>query len=233
MCARVLVALCVTVAFAAGERLHPTAYAGPNGSLGPDGLQFRDNLYAGTGDRNQDGAALAGGLGQLTDGMTGCGDDPTADCGSGRGYDWVGWRENPTLVFTFGTRCHFDSVQVFVASHAPLGARLWESVTVSFSEDGHRFEDFAVQPMTVEERADGTARYVRIPVRGKGRFVRIRFMREKGEGWLLVSEVGFDGSVAPHQVSGSPAAAPQRGVRTSRKHVAIEQVDLSLHLSGF
>jgi hypothetical protein len=193
--------LLVTVASTFGERLNPTAYAAPNGALGPGGLQYRDNLHAGAGDRNRDGSPLSDGLGQLADGMTGCGDDPRADCGSGRGHEWVGWSDNPTIVFTFGTRCHFDSVQIFTANHSGAGVKMWDSVTISFSEDGLRFQDFTVHTTTPEDRANQTARYIRVPVRGQGRFVRIRFVRPDEKAWLLISEIQFDGSIAPHQVN--------------------------------
>ena len=89
--------------------------------------------------------------------MTGCGDDPAADCGSGRGYEWVGWRGDPTITFEFGTRCDFTAVRIYSANRPDRGAPLWGSVTVSLSDDGLRFRKVAVRsPLPMTGRSTGS-----------------------------------------------------------------------------
>ncbi len=73
---------CVAVLVAA-QSIAPSAYTMPNGELGPGGLLYRDDLYKGSGDNHQDLSPLSAGLGQLTDGTTGCSSDPSNDCVSG------------------------------------------------------------------------------------------------------------------------------------------------------
>ncbi len=171
-----------------------------NGELGPDGLLYRDDLYKGMGDVTRDRAPLTAGLGQLSDEMTGCDDDPAADCGSGRGYEWVGWRGDSTITFEFGTRCDFTAIRIYSANRPDRGAPLWGSVTVSFSEDGLRFSKLVVQEPTPEDRKDHRARYIDIPVRATANIVRIRLTGASPGAWVLISDVVFAGKISVQQV---------------------------------
>ncbi len=64
------VLLLIPVVLAAADRVLPVSYSGTNGELGPDGLQYRDDLYSGTG-ADVDASYLSNGLGQLADGDDG------------------------------------------------------------------------------------------------------------------------------------------------------------------
>ena len=145
----------------AAQTVNPSAYAMPNGELGPGGLLYRDDLYkGGDGDAKQDRSALSGGLGQLVDGTIGCSEDPAQDCGSGAGYDWVGWHhEDPTITFTFGERCDFKTVRIYAANRPDRGAPLWTAVSVSISDDGFDFRGEAIRTTSSEDRQDRKARY--------------------------------------------------------------------------
>jgi hypothetical protein len=201
MLSRLLVSLLAPAALLGAGLLYPVSYSAPNGTLGPAGLLYRDDLYSGAGDRYADGATLSGGLGQLTDGMTGCGNDPRQDCGKGPGRDWVGWREDPTLVFDFGRRCNFTMIRIFTANFPPAGAALWTTATVSFSDDGLEWHGGVLDTATAAGQANHTARFIDIPVNGSGRLVRIHLVRAPSSMWLLVSEFHFEGETAEHQVS--------------------------------
>ena len=170
-----------------------------NGELGPGGLFYRDDLYKGTGDATRDRAPLTAGLGQLSDGMTGCGDDPAEDCGSGRGFEWVGWRGDSTITFEFGTRCDFTAIRIHSANRPDRGAPLWGSVTVSFSDDGLRFSELVIQEPTPEDRKDRHARYIEIPVNATANIVRIHLTRANPGAWVLISDVVFAGKISVHQ----------------------------------
>jgi discoidin domain receptor family protein 2 len=198
---RLIASLLAPAALFGAGLLYPVSYSAPNGTLGPSGLLYRDDLYAGTGDRHADGATLSGGLGQLTDGMTGCGNDPRKDCGKGPGRDWVGWREDPTLVFDFGRRCDFSMIRIFTANFPQADAALWDTATVSFSDDGLEWHGGVLATTTAAEKTDHTARFIDIPVNGSGRLVRIHLVRARPSTWLLVSEFQFEGRTAEHQAS--------------------------------
>lgn len=191
---------------AGAQTLSPSSYSMVNGQLGPAGLLYRDDIYRGTGDSKQDLSPLSGGLGQLSDGSTGCGDDPTSDCGSGAGYEWVGWRDDPTITITFGQRCDFTSMRIYTANWPDAAVRLWKAATVSVSDDGFSFRDFMVRTTTPEEQQDRRARYVSVPLRGSGQFVRIHLIRADPKAWVLISEMRFEGRVSRDQ---APPSKPR------------------------
>ncbi len=201
-------ALFLGLAFAmagSAQTVNPSSYSMNNGELGPGGLLFRDDIYHGTGDPKQDRTALSGGLGQLSDGSTGCGDDLTVNCGSGPGYEWVGWHSAPTITFQFGQRCDFKVVRIFTAN--PAGpARLWKTATVSVSDDGLNFRQFMVRTTTPEEQRDGKARYIDIPFRASGHAVRIHLVPASAEAWTAISEVQFEGRTSRDQ---APPSKPR------------------------
>lgn len=185
----------------AAETVDPSAYSMPNGEQGPGGLLYRDDLYkGGNGDPKQDGAPLSGGLGQLADGAIGCSGDPASDCGSGAGYDWIGWhRRDPIVVFTFGERCEFRTVRIYAANRPDEGAPLWKTVAVSISDDGLNFRDEEIRTTTAQDRADHRARFIDVPVRGSGKFVRVHVIRDRPNDWTLIAEVRFEGRISRDQ----------------------------------
>ncbi len=205
-CRRWFAVFWLSAVLAGAQTLSPTSYSITNGQLGPSGLLYRDDVYHGNGDKNLDGSPLSGGLGQLSDGSTGCADDPTKDCGSGAGYEWVGWRDDPTLTITFGQRCDFTFARVFTANWPEAAVRLWKTATVSVSDDGFSFRDFVIRTATPEDLQDTKARYIGIPMRGSGQFVRIHLIRSDPKAWLLISELRFEGRVSRDQ---APPSKPR------------------------
>jgi hypothetical protein len=205
-CMRWLALFSLPAMIAGAQTLNPASYSMSNGKLGAAGLLYRDDLYRGSGDSKQDGAPLSGGLGQLSDGATGCADDPATDRGSGAGFEWVGWREDPTITITFGQRCDFKSARIYTANWPDASVRLWKTATVSVSDDGFSFRDFVIRTATPEEEQDRKARYVSVPLRGSGQFVRIHLIRGDPNAWLLISEIRFEGQVSRDQ---APPSKPR------------------------
>lgn len=188
------------LAVTAQNNVNPSTYNMENGELGPRGQLWRDDLYKGNGDRQKDNAQLTEGLGQLADSITACSDDPSADCGNGPGYDWVGWHHiDPAITFVFAERCVFNTVRIFAANKPEEGVRLFKTAVVSLSDDGFTFRDYAVWTATPADNRDETARYIDIPVHGSATSVRIRMLRANDAAWVLISEVKFQGRISPDQ----------------------------------
>ena len=189
------------------QALNPSSYSMPNGELGPAGLLYRDDVYNGNGDRKLNLSPLSAGLGQLSDGMTGCSSDPSTDCGRGAGYDWVGWHQaDPTITFAFGQRCDFKIVRIYTANQPGQDAPLWKSATVSLSDDGLTFRDIVIRTTTPEEKQDRNARYFDVPLNGSGKFVQVHLIRADANSWTLISEVLFEGRISRDQ---APPAKPR------------------------
>jgi hypothetical protein len=87
----------------------PTAYDMPNGERGS--FEYFDSSYSGRGNRSEAGAALSGGLGELTDGVipTGFWNNPPGP--------WVGWDLiTPTITFHFSYLIRLETVRLHFAS---------------------------------------------------------------------------------------------------------------------
>jgi hypothetical protein len=202
-----LLSASVLLVAAAQDRVNPSSYSMENGELSSRGLLYRDDLYKGNGDRYQDDAQLSEGLGQLRDGVTSCSDDPVIDCGSGAGYEWVGWRHiDPTITFWFAEHCVFKTVRIFAANRPEAGVRLFKTAIVSLSDDGLTFRNYAMWHATDAQLHNESARYIDIPLNASANFVRIHLIRANDNAWVLISEVRFEGYISPDQ---SPAVKPK------------------------
>ncbi len=196
---RTLALLLLTAALAAADVLSPVSYATTNGKLGPGGLLYRDDAYSGNGDPKQDNSRLSGGLGQLSDGVQSCSDDPGKDCGGGPGWPWVGWQSDPTITFTFGNRNDFKTVRIYTANRPNAGAHMWKTATVSFSDDGVTFRDYFIHTTTKVDVANHKARYIDIPVNASARVVRVHLVRDAPDSWVVIDNVTFEGQISEHQ----------------------------------
>lgn len=85
----------------------PQSYSLPNGNVGS--FVYFDGSYTGSGDVNSAGAALTGGLGDLTDGIIPTENWNVVEAPEGNG-PYVGWlNTNPVIEF------FFDAVQSFTS----------------------------------------------------------------------------------------------------------------------
>lgn len=86
----------------------PIAYSMPNGSTG--NYQYWDDSYTGSGCLTCNGAALSGGVGDLTNGVVATGSWDVVEAPAGPG-PYVGWNlTNPTINFDFGAAVIINSV---------------------------------------------------------------------------------------------------------------------------
>ena len=116
-------------------QLSPASYDMRNGETGSN--SYFDSLYSGAGNRNQSGASLAGGLGELTDGFIPATNwflapDP-----------WVGWDNiRPTILFRFPLPVRLDTVALYlddsggsggVGPPSAVSIQLDEGTTIDYS----------------------------------------------------------------------------------------------------
>jgi len=154
-------------------------------------LSFHDELYDGTGGPLVDSDSLTGGLGQLTDGVTGV-SAIDEDLGDGAGYEWVGWDAiQPEITFDLGEITRVATISIHVNNARTDGVGLFGSVDLTFSDDGVNFGDLITYTTTAAERADTSARFMSIDIPRYSRFVRATFSDQVGYPWILISEVRF------------------------------------------
>jgi hypothetical protein len=88
--------------------VNPTSYNMPNGFSGS--FNYWDESYNGSGNTSVDGAALSGGLGDLTNGVLASDNWGVVEAPAGPG-PYVGWSIDPVIVFNFGSTISFSTVQ--------------------------------------------------------------------------------------------------------------------------
>jgi PEP-CTERM motif len=104
---------------AQAAQVFATSYSMPNGDGQANGGNFNywDLSYSGAGSTITDGAALSGGLGDLTDGVIAPDFWFNVENAAGTG-PWVGWRKtntsNPLLTFNFAGSPIIDQVKFYI-----------------------------------------------------------------------------------------------------------------------
>nr|WP_321467408.1 PEP-CTERM sorting domain-containing protein [uncultured Desulfobulbus sp.] len=111
---KIVLAICTvlmasTISMAAP--VSPTSYDMPNGYTGS--YEYWDESYNGAGNTTVSGAALSGGLGDLTDGVIATGNWYVVEQPQGPG-PYVGWSNiDPEIIFHFAGNTVFDSVTIY------------------------------------------------------------------------------------------------------------------------
>lgn len=168
--------------------VEPVSYDMLNGQSGS--FLYHDEIYDGTGDNTVNGAALSGGLGQLTDGEVGA-DEYATNLGNGAAYEWVGWSSiQPEITFDFGEVVELSGTSIHANNSLDVG--LWGNVDISFSDDGVSFSDAVSYTTSVDQRADATARFIDVPFNRSAQYVRMNFA-DGNQQWIFLSEIDFYG----------------------------------------
>lgn len=186
-------ALCMTAGMATASTVSPVSYDMPNGSTGS--FTYFDDSYSGSGNKAVPGAALSGGLGDLTDGVI-----ATQNWNATPG-PYVGWQSDPIITF------HFDQVYAFTA------------ITLHFDDSNGLGGVF--QPASVSVNGVGYA----VPYNpGTAPFaftadlaglqadsLSVQIFRTQGSSWVFLSQVSFDGAV-PTSAPVAPVPLPAGGL---------------------
>ncbi len=137
------VALAAMAGPASAAQIAVTSYSMPNGDGQASGGEFNywDKFYTGAGATSTDGAALSGGLGDLTDGVAASDFWYNTENAGGTG-PYVGWYAphslNPTITFNFAGAPTITSIQMQIDNSGIGGvfspAAIWvDGVNVAFS----------------------------------------------------------------------------------------------------
>jgi hypothetical protein len=171
---------------AAATAVHALSYNMPNGDGTASGGAFNywDRNYTGTGSTTTDGAALAGGLGKLTDGIISTQIWNTVSNSSGTGQ-YVGWLHsatpNPTITFAFAPTTFIDEVDIYLDNSGVGGVFAPSTILI----DGVS-EAFIPPPL-------GTVGKVAITgLDLTGASHTVQFDQSAGNTWTFVSEITFN-----------------------------------------
>ncbi|XP_037834928.1 discoidin domain-containing receptor 2 isoform X2 [Kryptolebias marmoratus] len=192
---------------------------------------FNDSTYDGVLDRRK----LIGGLGQLTDGITGKDDFLLSrQTNMWPGYDYLGWRndtpgtlEYVEMEFVFDKPRNFTSMKVHSNNMFSRGVKIFSSVSCSFKP--HPRLSWEAEPVvfnTVLDDRNPSARYVTVPLnRRAATHIRCRFYF--ADVWMMFSEISFQSEDAvlpalPTQMSmmGTSAASDVHATTTSAPKTA-------------
>ena len=192
-------------ALAQAATVIPTSYDMPNGQTSGT-FDFFDDSYSGSGDTTVAGAALSGGLGQLTDGVFAPSSwyDPYDGTGA-----WVGWHTiNPIITFNFEDVFDFTSIS-FQFDHAGGPVRAPVAVSVNGQEVAvDKPADFGPFTFVYDMAGISPTDTLSVELTSWSR-------PGKPDKWLMVGEVTFDGTLfnpvavrsATQQVSAVPVPA--------------------------
>jgi len=172
--------------------LSPTSYdmLNGNGQASGGSYNYWDLNYTGSGSTTTDNAALSGGLGDLTDGITTSSNWFSVENGAGTG-PYVGWyNQNPTITFNFGTTVNLDAIAIHVDdSDGAGGVDLPDAVLIN-----NAFYE-------VDQLAAGSEpKWLTFSGLGiTGSSVDVQFIRYNA--WVFADEFEFRGEAVPEPAS--------------------------------
>ncbi|XP_061748424.1 discoidin domain-containing receptor 2 isoform X3 [Nerophis ophidion] len=202
------------------------SYSAPEGQLmAPPGspvASLNDSTYDGVHEKRK----LYGGLGQLTDGVTGLDDFlMTRQYHVWPGYDYLGWKNQSLgggghveMEFVFDRQRNFTSMKVHSNNMFARGVKIFSSVSCWFKP--RLLANWEAEPVvfnTVLDDRNPSARYVTVPLeRRTAVSLRCRFYF--ADLWMMFSEISFQSdfilaatppSASDHStVTATPAANP-------------------------
>jgi hypothetical protein len=173
---------------ASAVQIFSTSYAMPNGNGQAVGGSYNywDVAYSGSGSTTTDGAALSGGSGDLTDGVTTTATWNTVENGAGTG-PYVGWYKpsiaDPTINFAFGAGNTIDTVRIW-ADNSGIGGVFGPADILI---------DGVSQTYTLPTAGTaGSFDITGLSLTGTGHSIQFK---QAGGAWVFVNEVEFFGSV--------------------------------------
>ncbi|XP_022905687.1 discoidin domain-containing receptor 2 [Onthophagus taurus] len=171
------------------------SYSGPQGSKRGPEMDLSDQTY----DGREEGGYLSHGIGQLVDGQKGQDNFRLDISGHGKGYEWVGWRNDTPgwvghpleLIFEFDKVRNFSAAHLHTNNLYTKDVQVFSRAKTYFSIGGNLFSGepvhFSYMPDLVLEHA----RNVTIKLHNRiGRFLKLQLYF--GSRWILLSEVSFD-----------------------------------------
>uniref|UniRef100_A0A3Q2EES7 receptor protein-tyrosine kinase n=1 Tax=Cyprinodon variegatus TaxID=28743 RepID=A0A3Q2EES7_CYPVA len=179
------------------------SYSAPEGQLmalpGNPHISLNDSTYDGVREKRR----LLGGLGQLTDGVTGLDNFlRTHQNNVWLGYDYLGWRNDTPgtqgyveMEFVFDKRRNFTYMKVHSNNMFTRGVKIFSSVSCWFKP--HLTASWEPEPVsfaTILDDRNPSARYVTVPLNCRtARSIRCRFYY--ADVWMMFSEISFQSDI--------------------------------------
>ncbi|XP_023031811.1 discoidin domain-containing receptor 2 [Drosophila willistoni] len=168
------------------------SYSIPKGVQRGMEIDLSDKTY----DGHEDGDRYVNGLGQLVDGHKGKDNFRTDINGFGKGYEWIGWR-NDTLVgrpveitFEFETVRNFSAVIIHTNNMFSKDVQVFVHAKVFFSIGGRQFNGEPVQFSYMPDQVLDHARDVTIKLHHRlGRYLQLHLYFAAR--WMMLSEITF------------------------------------------
>ncbi|GAB6021997.1 hypothetical protein CHUAL_006150 [Chamberlinius hualienensis] len=173
------------------------AYSMPQGEKRGPEIDLYDMVYDGVEEERY----LSGGLGQLTDGQKGHDNFRIDANGFGKGYEWVGWKNDTSHLRPVEITFEFDQVRNFSAAYFYANnlftreVQVFSGAKIMFSVGGQFFNGEPLMFSYMPDQIMENARNVTVRLHNRiGRFVK--FQMNFAAKWMMISEVSFESVVA-------------------------------------
>ncbi|XP_045462151.1 discoidin domain-containing receptor 2-like isoform X3 [Harmonia axyridis] len=163
-------------------------------------LDLRDETYDGL----EDAGHVFQGLGQLVDGHVGQDNFKVDLTGFGKGYEWIGWRndsigsasgQSVEILFEFDVVRNFSAVHLHTNNLFSMDVQVFSHAKVFFGVDNNVFNGEAVHFSYMPDLVLEHARNVTIKLHHRiGKWVKLQLYFASR--WILLSEVSFDSKPA-------------------------------------
>ena len=173
---------CLTGGTASATALLPDSYDMLNGNTGS--YQYWDDTYTGTGCLTCDGDALAGGKGDLTDGIIAADNWNITEAPAGPG-PYVGWTISPKITFHWNSPVSLGSVTFYLDDADNYGGVMPPASIIVNGVTFNVADPLGAAPFAFTAGGlsfVGTDLEVQLNLRSS---------------WVFLSEVKFDGEVVP------------------------------------
>ncbi|XP_011501342.1 PREDICTED: discoidin domain-containing receptor 2 [Ceratosolen solmsi marchali] len=176
-----------------------TSYAMPQGVQRGSELDLTDRTYDGT----EETGFLSKGLGQLADGRRGPDNFRSDINGDGKGYEWVGWRnDTPNMLgrpveitFEFDYARNFTAMHLHTNNFFTKDVQVFSHAKVYFSGGNNLFNGEPVQFSYMPDLVLEQARDVTIKLHSRaGRCVKLQLYFAAR--WIMLSEVVFESVIS-------------------------------------
>ncbi|KOX81182.1 Discoidin domain-containing receptor 2 [Melipona quadrifasciata] len=175
------------------------SYSMPQGIKRGSEVDLSDRTY----DGREEAGYLSGGLGQLVDGQKGPDNFRLDVSGNGKGYEWVGWRnDTPSMLgrpveitFEFDYSRNFTAIHLHMNNYFTKDVQVFSYAKVYLGAGGNQFNGEPVHFSYIPDLVLEQARDVTIKLHSRaGRFLKLQLYFAAR--WIMLSEVIFESVIS-------------------------------------
>ncbi|KAI4489334.1 hypothetical protein M0804_004832 [Polistes exclamans] len=175
------------------------SYSMPQGIKRGSEVDLSDRTY----DGSEEGGYLSGGLGQLVDGQKGPDNFRLDISGNGKGYEWVGWKnDTPNMLgkpveitFEFDYSRNFTAIHLHMNNYFTKDVQVFSYAKVYLGVGGNQFNGEPVHFSYIPDLVLEQAREVTIKLHSRAaRFLKLQLYFAAR--WIMLSEVIFESVIS-------------------------------------